>query len=78
MTSHQTGIREEWAAARQELLALEKEHTRLGDGLRGGGASCRGSGSRRTTASTPTTARARWRNSSMAAVSCSSITSCSA
>ena len=33
MTSHQTGIREEWAAARQELLALEKEHTRLGDEL---------------------------------------------
>jgi predicted dithiol-disulfide oxidoreductase (DUF899 family) len=28
-----TGTREEWAAAREELLAREKEHTRLGDEL---------------------------------------------
>ena len=33
MTSHQTGTREQWAAAREELRALEKEHTRLGDEL---------------------------------------------
>jgi predicted dithiol-disulfide oxidoreductase (DUF899 family) len=33
MTDHKTGTREEWAAARKELLAREKEHTRLGDEL---------------------------------------------
>jgi predicted dithiol-disulfide oxidoreductase (DUF899 family) len=33
MTSHKTGTREEWAAASAELLAREKEHTRLGDEL---------------------------------------------
>jgi predicted dithiol-disulfide oxidoreductase (DUF899 family) len=33
MTSHKVGTREEWAAARGELLAREKEHTRLGDDL---------------------------------------------
>ena len=33
MTSHKVGTREEWAAAREELLAREKEHTRLGDEL---------------------------------------------
>jgi predicted dithiol-disulfide oxidoreductase (DUF899 family) len=30
---HGIGTREEWAAAREELLAREKEHTRLGDEL---------------------------------------------
>ena len=33
MTNHKIGTRDEWAAAREELLALEKEHTRLGDEL---------------------------------------------
>jgi predicted dithiol-disulfide oxidoreductase (DUF899 family) len=33
MTEHKVGTREEWAAAREELLAREKEHTRLGDEL---------------------------------------------
>jgi predicted dithiol-disulfide oxidoreductase (DUF899 family) len=33
MTGHKIGTREEWAAAREELLAREKEHTRLGDKL---------------------------------------------
>jgi predicted dithiol-disulfide oxidoreductase (DUF899 family) len=33
MTEHEVVSREEWAAARQELLAREKEHTRLGDEL---------------------------------------------
>src|SRR3954470_13267844 len=32
-TTHRIGSREEWAAARDELLAAEKEHTRLGDEL---------------------------------------------
>jgi predicted dithiol-disulfide oxidoreductase (DUF899 family) len=31
MTDHKIGTREEWLAAREELLAREKEHTRLGD-----------------------------------------------
>jgi predicted dithiol-disulfide oxidoreductase (DUF899 family) len=30
---HRVGTRAEWAAAREELLAREKEHTRLGDEL---------------------------------------------
>lgn len=30
---HRIGTREEWEAAREELLAREKEHTRLGDEL---------------------------------------------
>ena len=33
MTSHTTGTYEEWLAAREELLAREKEHTRQGDEL---------------------------------------------
>jgi predicted dithiol-disulfide oxidoreductase (DUF899 family) len=31
MADHKTGTREEWLAAREELLVREKEHTRLGD-----------------------------------------------
>ena len=33
MTAHATGTREEWLAARRELLEAEKEHTRRGDEL---------------------------------------------
>ena len=33
MTDHKVVSREEWAAAREELLAREKEHTRMGDEL---------------------------------------------
>ena len=33
MTQHRTGTREEWLAARRELLQEEKEHTRRGDEL---------------------------------------------
>ena len=33
MTDHEVVSREEWAAAREDLLAREKEHTRLGDDL---------------------------------------------
>jgi predicted dithiol-disulfide oxidoreductase (DUF899 family) len=33
MTGHEVVSHEEWAAARDELLAREKEHTRLGDEL---------------------------------------------
>lgn len=32
-TTHRTGTRDEWLAARRELLAAEKEHTRRGDEL---------------------------------------------
>jgi predicted dithiol-disulfide oxidoreductase (DUF899 family) len=32
-TSHRVGTREEWLAAREALLAREKQHTRLGDEL---------------------------------------------
>ena len=33
MTEHKIGSREEWQAAREELLLSEKEHTRMGDEL---------------------------------------------
>ena len=33
MTDHKAASREEWLAAREELLEREKEHTRLGDEL---------------------------------------------
>ncbi|HEY3017826.1 MAG TPA: DUF899 family protein, partial [Gaiellaceae bacterium] len=33
MTNRNVVSREEWTAAREELLAREKEHTRLGDEL---------------------------------------------
>lgn len=33
MTDHTVGTRQEWQAARDELLVREKEHTRLGDEL---------------------------------------------
>ena len=33
MTDHEVASREEWLAAREQLLAREKEHTRLGDDL---------------------------------------------
>ena len=33
MSDHEVVSREEWAAAREELLAREKEHTRLSDEL---------------------------------------------
>src|SRR5687768_2871889 len=33
MTNHRIGTREEWQAAREELLEREKEHTRMGDEL---------------------------------------------
>jgi predicted dithiol-disulfide oxidoreductase (DUF899 family) len=33
MTDHRVVSREEWVAAREELLAREKEHTRMGDEL---------------------------------------------
>src|SRR4029453_5700288 len=33
MTDRKIGTREEWLAAREQLLVREKEHTRLGDEL---------------------------------------------
>jgi predicted dithiol-disulfide oxidoreductase (DUF899 family) len=33
MTEHRIGTREEWRAAREQLLAREKEHTRRGDAI---------------------------------------------
>jgi predicted dithiol-disulfide oxidoreductase (DUF899 family) len=33
MTEHKVGSREEWQAAREELLKREKEHSRMGDEL---------------------------------------------
>ena len=33
MTEHPTGTRQEWLAARRELLDAEKKHMRQGDAL---------------------------------------------
>ena len=77
MTKHKTGTREEWLAARLELLKAEKELTRRSDELRGGGRSCRGFGSTRSIDSRPRRAAPRWRTSSEGARSSSSTTSCS-
>jgi predicted dithiol-disulfide oxidoreductase (DUF899 family) len=33
LTHHKTGTREDWLAARGQLLVREKEHTRVGDEL---------------------------------------------
>ena len=33
MTNHRIGSREEWQAAREALLGVETEHTRMGDEL---------------------------------------------
>src|SRR5262249_42503747 len=33
MTKHKVGTREDWLAAREQLLVREKEHTRLGDDI---------------------------------------------
>ena len=48
MTGHTIGTREEWLAAREELLKQEKEQTRLGERSRGGVGTCPGCGWRRT------------------------------
>ncbi len=79
MTDHKIGTREEWLAARAELLKREKELTRMSDEL---------ARQRRElpwvpvekeyTFQTATTDPRRSRHSSMAARSYLSITSCSA
>ena len=70
MTDHKVIGREEWQAARDELLHREKEHTRMADELGASAASCPGSRSRRSTGSTPTTGHGPWPGSSTAAHSC--------
>ena len=49
MTTHITGTREEWLAARLALNQAEKELTRRSDEWRGNGRRCRGFGSTRGT-----------------------------
>ncbi len=53
MTRHRTGTREEWLAARLELLEAEKELTRRSDSWPADVRSCRGSGSTSNTDSRP-------------------------
>ena len=48
---HKTGTREEWLAARLELLKAEKALTRRSDEVARHGRSCPGSASTRSTAS---------------------------
>ena len=78
MTDHKIGSREEWLAARLELLKAEKALTRRSDELASGGRGCRGFELTRSTVSRPTRA---WRPSPICSKdvrSSSSITSCSA
>ena len=56
MTDHQIVSHEQWVEARKQLLAREKELTRLRDQLSRRAASCPGSASTRTTRSTGRTA----------------------
>ena len=54
MTRHMTGTREEWLAARLELLRRRRNSRGTATSWRGGGRNCRGSGSTRPIDSTPT------------------------
>jgi predicted dithiol-disulfide oxidoreductase (DUF899 family) len=67
MTDHQVASREEWQAAREELLKREKEHTRTGDVLARQRRELPGSRSTRSTGSTPRTGRGPWPSYSTAA-----------
>ena len=53
MTKHKTGTREEWLAARIELLQAEKDLTQRSDELAGGARSFRGCRSTRRIDSRP-------------------------
>ena len=55
MAKHKTGTRQEWLAARLELLQAEKQLTRQNDEMARGDRSCRGCGSQRNTNSISTT-----------------------
>jgi predicted dithiol-disulfide oxidoreductase (DUF899 family) len=59
MKKHMTGTREEWLAARLELLKAEKEYSRLGDELARRRQDCRGFRSTRTIDLRPTRAAPR-------------------
>ena len=78
MTDHKIGTREEWLAARLELLKAEKALTRRSDELAQWRQSCRGFELTRSIVSRPTRARCLLPISSEDARSSSSITSCSA
>ena len=77
-TTHRIGTREEWLAARLELLEAEKDadaaQRRAGAAAAGAALGARWT---RTTDSTPTRGAPRSRTSSAGARSCSSTTSCS-
>src|SRR5437867_3004806 len=78
MTDHKTGTREEWLAARLELLKAEKELTRRSDDLAQLRQGLPWFESTRITVSRPIRARRPSPISSEDAHSSSSITSCSA
>ncbi len=78
MPEHKVGSQEDFDAAREELLAEEKELTDAATSSLGSGGSSPGCRSRTTTASRPRRERSRWPSSSTVARSCSSTTSCSA
>ena len=77
-TTHRTGTRDEWLAARLALLKEEKELTHRSDEVARHRRRCRGSGWTSHTGSRPRRAPPRWPTSSAAARSSWSTTSCSA
>ena len=78
MPEHKIGTREEWQAARDELAKLEAEQAERNEEIKSKRLDLPGSRSRRSTSSTPRTARRRSPSSSTGAHSCSPTTSCSA
>ena len=77
MTQHATGTREEWLAARLELLQAEKDHTRRGDELAQWRRELPWVCVQKDYVLHTETATRRWPTCSKAARNCSSITSCS-
>jgi predicted dithiol-disulfide oxidoreductase (DUF899 family) len=77
MTSHTIAGREEWEAAREELLRLEKEHTRVGDELARRRRELPWVAVENQYVLDRTTGSAPWPSSSTAAPNSSSTTSCS-
>jgi predicted dithiol-disulfide oxidoreductase (DUF899 family) len=76
--THKTGTREQWLAARLELLKAEKEHTRRGDELARRRQELPWVRIDKEYRFQTDEGSARWRTSSEGARSSSSITSCSA
>src|SRR6266480_7719050 len=77
MTTHMTGTRKDWLAARSSCSRRKRSSRGAATSWRGGGRTCRGFASTRSIDSRPTRGAPRWQSSSEGARSSSSTTSCS-